>query len=458
MKTIIIKVLDEVQNNLKKFIYGIQGYSGVCNSQFVNKKSEIIRTLAFAIATIVIMNNHEVRGQSDKISQIMVSTDFVSGGGTVQVISSNPVVIRVKPHDEGKGGWSQVWWYFMANGFTSGEHLTIQLDRGDPMSAGISPKVFFSYDQEVWGLTDTGQPAEIDGRQFFIYQHIVRGDIVWFAYDLPYTPEHVEKSLLPEVKRNPDAELRELTKTRKHRSVPYILIEDKKSEIPQKYGIWLQARAHAFESGACWVLHELALWLLSDDPMAASLRKNAKIVIVPVVDVDAAVEGRTGKYQKPHDHWMEWDEEPEYWPEVGAIKKMLRQMAGQDMVDLFIDFHGPGGASHPYFIIPEANKLPFDKQRSNRNKFFEILNAKELSEHAKQYQSMNQIHYSERPWDGVISSSHEWVTMRTNEHSLAFTIEVNMNTPLSTIDGYRSEALTLGRAIAAYFIDNHHIK
>jgi hypothetical protein len=459
MQTFIMKTLDINPIDLKMFINGIGTFSSISNSPFVNKIFMITRTTVLVIATIVTMNIHVALGQPDMAKEISVSTDFASGGGTVKVISSNPAVISVMPHNEGTAGWSQVWWYFVTEGLMPGEQITIQLDRGEPMSSGISPQIFFSYDQEVWGLTDTGQPDEIDGRQFFIYQHVVRGEKIWFAYDLPYTPEHVEKFLVPAVNRNPHAEFKELTKTRKNRSVPYITIEDKNVTAPQKYGIWLQGRAHAFESGACWVLHELTLWLLSDDPLAIALRKNTKIFIVPIVDVDATVEGRTGKYQKPHDHWMAWDEEPEYWPEVGAIKKMLRQLAEQDMVDLFIDFHGPGGLSHPFFIIPEADKLPFDKQRANRNKFFEVLNAKELTEQAKQYQSMNQIHYSERPWENnVISSSHEWVTMRTNQHSLAFTIEVNMNTPLSTLDGYRSEALTLGKAISNYLVHNQHNK
>jgi hypothetical protein len=419
----------------------------------------IRRTKEMLVTALIVLSVYAVKGQPHVQREVTVSTIFESGGGTVQVVSSNPVVISIKPHDEGSGGWSKVWWYFMVDQLVPGEQITIQLDRGEPKSGGISPQAFFSYDQEVWGLTDTGQPVVSEGRAFFVYQHIVRGDKVWFAYDLPYTLEHVEKFLLPEVKKLPGADIKELTKTRNNRSVPYILMEDKSSGLPPQYGIWLQARAHAFESGASWVLHELTLWLLSEDPLAAALRKNAKIYIVPIVDVDAVVEGRTGKYQKPHDHWMAWDEEPEYWPEVGAIKKLLRQMADQNIVDLFIDFHGPGGASHPFFIIPESDKLPFDQQRINRSNFLSTLNAKELADQAKQSQSMNQIHYSERAWDKhIISSSHEWVTMRTNQHSLAFTIEVNMNTPLSTREGYRSEALTLGRAISSYFTNKQHNK
>ncbi len=37
-----------------------------------------------------------------------------------------------------------------------------------------------------------------------------------------------------------------------------------------------------------------------------------------------------------------------------------------------------------------------------------------------------------------------------------FTLEVNMNTPLSTEDGYRSEAVVLGRSISNCFSNDYH--
>src|SRR5690606_31005583 len=106
-------------------------------------------------------------------NNISVSTDFVNGGGTVSVRKSEPVTIRFSPHNEGKGGWSQVWFYFMAEEMAPGEEIVLELDRGNPKSSGISPQIFFSYDQKVWGLTDTGVPMVKEGRDFFLYKHIV---------------------------------------------------------------------------------------------------------------------------------------------------------------------------------------------------------------------------------------------------------------------------------------------
>jgi hypothetical protein len=132
-------------------------------------------------------------------------------------------------------------------------------------------------------------------------------------------------------------------------------------------------------------------------------------------------------------------------------------MAEQNMVDLFIDFHGPGGLSHPFFTVPFSNLLPYEKQARNKEKFLEVLNSKPFDELAKRSQSMTEIHYSDRKWDkNDFSSTHEWVLMTTNDHTVALTLEVNMNTPLSTHDGYRAEAIELGKAIANYFTNDYH--
>ena len=124
---------------------------------------------------------------------ISVSTDFLSGGGHVKVQASAPATIRFSPHDEGDGEWSRVWWHFSVEGINPGEEIRLELDKG----GGVSPQVFFSYDQKVWGLTDEGETETIEGKEFFVYKHTVKASRVWFAYDLPYTSEHIDTLLTP---------------------------------------------------------------------------------------------------------------------------------------------------------------------------------------------------------------------------------------------------------------------
>ena len=424
----------------------------------IKRKLSLITSVIF---TLLIFNFYNAEGHQEGKSRLLVSTDFVSGGGVINVISSNPATIRIAPHNEGKGGWSQVWWFFSVDGLTPGEQVILQLNQDDIKNGSISPQICFSYDQDVWGLTNTGELKEVNGKQFIVYKHKVQGEKVWFAYDLPYTPETMEKLLLAEAKKDSQVEIFELCKTKNNRPVKAIRFNNTSENLNKKYGIWLQARAHAFETGGSWVLNELGKWLLSNDSGANALRSCATITIVPIVDVDGVVEGRTGKYQIPYDHNRKWEETPNHWKEIQTIKSIIKTMARGNMVDLFIDFHGPGNLSHPYFIVPRNKDLPFKEQQINRKSFFEILNTKTLDEKERLTQSMTDIHYSGR--DNYMNSpeglnSAKWVTMNANKHTVALTLEVNMNTPLSTYSGYKAEATKLGKAISNYFVNGYHKK
>ena len=103
-----------------------------------------------------------------------VSTSFISGGGDVKITKENPLTVRLVPHNEGEGGWSQVWWYFKLSGIVPGQIIIIELDRSIPKCEGISPQAFFSNDQISWGLTNTGLDYIIEGREFFIYKNELR--------------------------------------------------------------------------------------------------------------------------------------------------------------------------------------------------------------------------------------------------------------------------------------------
>lgn len=384
---------------------------------------------------------------------VTVTTDFVNGGGTPQIISLDPVTIRFQPHNQNNGDWSQVWWHFRVDGFEPGEEIVLELDRGNPRSAGVSPQACFSYDQQVWGKTDTGKPITIEGREAFLYKHRVRGKTVWFAYDIPYVPDDIEALLAP-ARRDPGVKVFELCKTARGRSVPAMVFGEDHNNT-KKAGIWLQARAHAFESGASWVLHELALWLLSDDAAARALRANATLYVVPLVDVDSVVEGRTGKNQPPYDHNRGWHENPNQWPETTVTQSMINELKRKNRFDMFIDFHGPGGWTHPYFIVAAEEDLK-PKQRVNRAKFYEVLKARPIDDEAKKRQSMTEFYYSPRPLKMDDLSSACWLTLNGNEHTVAMTLEVNMGTPLSTREGYRAEGVAMGKALAKYFADNLH--
>src|SRR5438477_533546 len=71
---------------------------------------------------------------------------------------------------------------------------------------------------------------------------------------------------------------------------------------PAPTAIWIQARQHAWESGASWVARGLLEWLLSEDADAIWLRHHAEVFVVPIMDVDNAATGNGGKEADPRDH------------------------------------------------------------------------------------------------------------------------------------------------------------
>lgn len=391
-------------------------------------------------------------------SGLTVTTSFPGGGGSAELVSRRPVTVRFSPHNEGERGWGQMWFYFQIEGLKVGEEVELQLDLGNPKLPGINPSIVFSYDQENWGRSETGQVVTISEKEYFVYRHICTRTKAWFAYELPYMPDMIGRTLLPLSKKSPQTEVFELCKTRGGRSVQGFRLHPLSSG-KKPYGIWLQARAHAFETGTSWVLHELLLWLFSGDKDAVSLRQNTEITVLPVVDVDAVAEGRTGKNQRPYDHNRGWNHNPTHWPEVNSIKSLLREKSEQNRLDIFIDLHGPGNKTHPYFIVLFSADLPHELQQKNRKSFFDVLGVKPLSSTSNPPQTMDSFHSSERSLDKIVSDSAAgWAMMNLNASTVSLTLEVNMNTPLSTREGYKRQAMALGKAMKTYFGNHLHLR
>ena len=60
----------------------------------------------------------------------------------------------------------------------------------------------------------------------------------------------------------------------------------------KRYGVWIQARQHAWETGGSWVSRGLIEWLVSDDPRAETLRNLERFSRVYQKIVSSYVEER----------------------------------------------------------------------------------------------------------------------------------------------------------------------
>jgi hypothetical protein len=301
----------------------------------------------------------------------------------------------------------------------------------------------FSLDNIAWRQTATGERT---GKRIR-YRQQIDAEEAWFAWGPPFVPADAEMLVAWAAEKCPQANVFELCRTREDRTVHALRLAPGADEPAPRYGIWIQARQHAWESGSSWVCRGLVEWIVSDDPRAAALRKQAEINIVPIMDLDSVAIGAGGKNQTPHDHNRDWSEDP-HWPEVAAAIARIAKQNEEGRFDLFIDLHNPAaGNKNPFFFITPRELLS-DLAERNLDRF--LASAREditgpLTFTGETRESGES--YDQR-WRYI---SKNWVSFHAREHVVSVTLETAWNTPHSTSDGYRTVGRQLGQAIERYF-------
>lgn len=79
------------------------------------------------------------------------------------------------------------------------------------------------------------------------------------------------------------------------RDVPYFKISNHANDDEHKQLVWLISGQHAYELPGIHTVMEMIQYLISDDPVAISLRNNTIFYVCPIVDVDASDMGLSGK-------------------------------------------------------------------------------------------------------------------------------------------------------------------
>jgi murein tripeptide amidase MpaA len=298
-----------------------------------------------------------------------------------------------------------------------------------------------STDQRVWQQTAAGQRR--NGR--IEYCHRVDAETAWFAWGPPFTLEDAA-SLVDETATDvAEAESFVLARTRGGHRIPALRLDPTSSENAP-FGVWVQARQHAWESGSSWVARGLVEWLVSSDPQAAALRMKTRFVIVPIMDVDNVVLGAGGKNQSPHDHNRDWTASP-HWPAVAAAIQEIQKLDQQQCLDVFIDLHNPGASDHrPFFYVP-PNSLLADQAQRNLHRFLEAASQEISGPFALAERQRESGPGYDNRWQAI---SKNWVAVHTQPHVVAVTLETSWNTPHSTTRGYRRVGQQLGQALEVY--------
>lgn len=380
-------------------------------------------------------------------------------GASIRVLEIDQAARRIDcmPGGDPARGWP-CWWYFRIDGITPGEALTVRL-RGStatvakPDAAPAKPlssvwampnQATYSLDGKSWLHTDKGTKQD----EWMVYTLKPSAASAFIAWGPPYTPTTAARFVEAMAKSSPHAQAVELCRSRENRVVPMLHVREGDRTPQQRFGVWIQARQHAWESGSSWVAQGFGEWLLSDDADASWLRQHAEIFLVPIMDVDNTATGNGGKDAQPQDHNRDWSPQP-HWNEVRAAQRLVGDLIKQGRMDVFVDLHNPAPGDPTFFyILPD--ELLKQPMIGLRNRFIELA-------YGRISKIKPLIPMSNKPkvtgagyhplWRQI---SANWVALHGNEHTVSVCLETVWNYENSTTEGYRAVGAQLAGAVRAY--------
>jgi len=411
-----------------------------------------LRTLMLLLLCHPILNHGNTAAAADPLE---VASDFEGASVRVLQIDQNRRSIDFMPGGDPERGWP-CWWYFRIDGITPGETVTLRLQGSlasignrKPLSSSwaMPTRAAWSEDGTDWQQTDKG--GSDDGRMVYTIQP--QANSAYVAWGPPFTPATAQTLVDQLSASSPHATAKELCRSRGGGSVPMLYVAEGDRKPSRRFGVWVQARQHAWESGSSWVARGFAEWLLSDDPQAAWLRQHAEIFLVPVMDVDNAASGNGGKNAIPHDHNRDWSDQP-HWNEVAAAQQNVRQLIEQGRMDVFLDLHNPGPRDPSFFYVLPRDMLG-EQAADLRDRFIELA-----------YGSISGIRpavaMSNTPkvtgpkyhplWKQISSN---WVAMNGNPHTVSLCLETIWNSQRSTTAGYRAVGAALAASVSQFLVE-----
>jgi hypothetical protein len=253
--------------------------------------------------------------------------DAAFPGGNIHVNKIEGDTIELGP-DQRQNVIPWFYWYFRVTG-AGGRKLTFVFQKNHMGVRGPGVSIDGG---KTWKWL--GADAVTDGT--FSYSFPADASDVRFSVGMPYMRSDLDRFLTTHQK-NPFLQVETLTKSRKGRDVPLVLIGD-----PQKkprYAVAITTRHHCCEMIASYVAEGLMQGALADDEAGRWLRENVEFLFAPFMDTDGAEDGDQGKNRPPYDHNRDYATAPLY-PEVAALKERLPAWSASRPL-IFFDLHDP---------------------------------------------------------------------------------------------------------------------
>ncbi len=391
---------------------------------------------------------------------LVVTSDFEGGSVDVIAIDNGTRSIACAPGGDPARGWP-CWWFFRIDGIAPGETITVRLRGSDaavgkpgaPMRKPIAPawampdQATYSTDGKTWQHSGKGTR---DG-EWMVYQLAPGSASAYVAWGPPYTPTMAEQFVSAAAESSPHATGEQLCLSRGGRPVPMLTVREGTRPTAERFGVWVQARQHAWESGSSWVAQGFIEWLVGDTPDAGWLRRHADISVIPIMDVDNAATGNGGKDAQPHDHNRDWSPNPN-WNEVRAAQRAIGRLIDGNRMDVFLDLHNPAPGDPTFFYVLDAEFLG-EEAAGLRDRFIEIAYGRisRLKPMVPMSRTTKVTGADYHPLWRQISAN--WVAMNGNPHTVSLCLETIWNGPNSTVEGYRSVGGALAAATRDFLAD-----
>lgn len=344
---------------------------------------------------------------------LRVSSDFPGGAAEVLDINQQQRRIRFQV-PETKTEALRSWWYMHVTGIRPNEELQLELVFGKAKARRAS----FSEDHVKWRLT---APATIDeATDSYLYRQKITGREAWFAWYMPYLSAQADDLTTRAAKQCAHAEKFVLCDSEGGRPIYAIRFSEPGVEAKNRFGVWIQARQHAWETGGSWAAHGLVEWLSSTEPAAIELRRKATITVIPIMDVDSVERGLGGKWQTPHDHNRDWSSKP-HWRAVQAAQQELKRLDCNRQLDLVLDLHDPSWEGEFEFW---CNPYPQMKgiRRRNTDRFLAAAKTEIVGP-----LKFDPTVYS--PYTLDTPTAGNWSSMKTRSHVVGGTCEIGVCPP-----------------------------
>lgn len=277
-------------------------------------------------------------------SQITVNSDFEGGNGVATY--TNELTNEVDILSELKGGDTKnISYYVEISGLDPNMPLTLKVS-----AQWRGHNIVYSYDNINW------EKATLTNLNNFIVPLI--SPTVYVAHSYPYT----YSDMIADVNSISDLSFvntYDLATSEGGRTVKLVKVTDDCADDSGKELIWIFGRMHAFENPGNLSVIGMLDFFTSEHESAKRLREEAIIYVVPMMDVDMAYNGGSGKDQNPVDFNRDWLylNESSHWDAVSAAKIWIDSTAQLNNLSVFFDSHSPppshGTALFYYIYNPD---------------------------------------------------------------------------------------------------------